>query len=201
MATNREEKRKEKRERILQEAITLFSQNGYSQTTISEVAKASAVSFGSVFTYFPSKEELFRSAVVEPLKRWDPLFFHVAEKDGTPLEQIQKMVREQVEVFSREGPYLRLLQYVLGQPERFEEEVNYLDDFLEHFKDTLRPIIEQGQEYGELERIDPGLVALSYLSFLNGIRLTLSDSYNNEIWDLYVDQALRLFGPIPRERR
>ncbi|HET7577696.1 MAG TPA: TetR/AcrR family transcriptional regulator [Bacillales bacterium] len=201
MSTNSEEKRKEKRDKILQEAITLFSRNGYSQTTISDVAKASDVSFGSVFTYFSSKENLFRAAVSEPLEKWGPLFFDVAEKDGTPLEKIQQMVREQVKVFLREGPYLRLIQYVLGQPDRFEEEVKNLDHFLDQFQVTLRPIIEQGQECGELERIDPNLVTLSYLSFINGIRLTLTDYFDYENWELYVDQALRLFGPIPKERR
>lgn len=200
MPTSREEKQKEKRERILREAVILFSRNGYSQTTISDVAKASGVSFGSVFTYFSSKENLFRSAVAEPLQRWDPVFFHVSEKEGTPLEQIQQMVEEQVKVFSREGPYLRLIQYVLGQPERFEEEVEYLDDFTVRLHETLKPIIEQGQECGELERIDTELVTLSYLSFLNGIRLTIVDFHDHEIWNMFVGQALRLFGPIDRER-
>lgn len=201
MPTKREEKRKEKRERILQEAITLFSRNGYSQTTISDVAKASGVSFGSVFTYFSSKEELFRSAVVEPMEKWEPYFFNVAKKKGTPLEQIRQMVKEQVRLISREGPYLRLTQYVLGQPERFKEEFEFLDDFLGRIQDTLKPIIEQGQACGELEHIDPELVALSYFSFLNGIRLTIIDAQEAEIWELYVDQAMRLFGPIDKEKR
>ncbi|ELK45825.1 TetR/AcrR family transcriptional regulator, partial [Halobacillus sp. BAB-2008] len=62
------QKSAEKRERILQAAIQMFSMNGYSNATIKEVAKAAGVSFGTVFTYFENKEELFHASVLEPLE-------------------------------------------------------------------------------------------------------------------------------------
>ncbi|MFX6387382.1 helix-turn-helix domain-containing protein, partial [Acinetobacter baumannii] len=46
------QKMKQKRETILEQAIQMFAEHGYNDTTIAKVAKASGVSFGSVFTYF-----------------------------------------------------------------------------------------------------------------------------------------------------
>ncbi|MFY0545802.1 TetR/AcrR family transcriptional regulator [Brevibacillus sp. H7] len=187
--------REQKRNRILREAITLFSLHGYSETTIAAVAKAANVSFGSVFTYFPSKEELFQAAVLEPLDELRPMFVDVDVPDGSPLAHIMKMVELHVRTFSLREEYLRLVQYVLGHRSRFPELFSELDGFLNDVREALRPIIIKGQQSGELQPIDPDLICMSYVSFLNGIRLTITDDPTNGIWQLFMQQALRLFGP------
>jgi TetR/AcrR family transcriptional repressor of mexJK operon len=187
--------REQKRNRILREAITLFSLHGYSETTIAAVAKAANVSFGSVFTYFPSKEELFQAAVLEPLDELRPMFVDVDVPDGSPLAHIMKMVELHVRTFSLREEYLRLVQYVLGHRSRFPELFSELDGFLNDVREALRPIIIKGQQSGELQPIDPDLICMSYVSFLNGIRLTITDDPANGIWQLFMQQALRLFGP------
>lgn len=191
-----QQRKREKRERILRQAITLFSRNGYSQTTISNVAQASGVSFGTVFTYFSSKEELFNAAVLEPLEEWKTILLDVPDKGISPLKQIKQMIQGQVRLFAREADYLRLLQYVLGQYERFSDLFGHLDDFLIRFQVAMKPLILKGQDCGELEVIEPDLVSLSYISFLTGIRLTLIESFRDEVWEMFMNQALRLFGPL-----
>lgn len=54
----RERKKAKTRARIVQEALRLFAENGYSQTTIAQIADASDVSPRTVSTYFPAKEDL-----------------------------------------------------------------------------------------------------------------------------------------------
>ncbi len=52
------------RSRVLQAALSVFSQKGYHETTMDEVAKAAQVSKGALYLHFPSKQSLF-SALVE----------------------------------------------------------------------------------------------------------------------------------------
>ncbi|MGE5703572.1 MAG: TetR/AcrR family transcriptional regulator [Clostridia bacterium] len=186
----------EKRERILRHATTLFSQHGFSETTVAVVAKEAGISFGSVFTYFPSKEELFGAAVLEPLHKLREMFSLPDEKSGTPLEQIAHMVSRHVRFFSEQVEYLRIVQYVLGQPDRFPALFQQLDQFLSDAVEALCPLIAAGQKAGELAVIDPKLVCLSYIAFLNGTRLTIVDDSSNGIWTMFSTQALRLFGPL-----
>jgi len=54
----RERKKAKTRARIVQEALALFAENGYHQTTIAQIADASEVSPRTVSTYFPAKEDL-----------------------------------------------------------------------------------------------------------------------------------------------
>ncbi|HET7627573.1 MAG TPA: TetR/AcrR family transcriptional regulator [Bacillales bacterium] len=192
----RQKQQEEKRARIVKEAIPLFARSGYTQTTMNEIAKASGVSFGSVFTYFGSKSALFEACVLERLDEWGPLLLEVGGNGGSALRQIEEMIRVHVEWFTREQEYLRLIQYVLGQPDRFESLIRHLDEFLVRFQVALRPLIVQGQANGELEQADADIVALAYISYLNGIRLTIGFPAEEEIWQKFAEQAIWLFRPV-----
>jgi AcrR family transcriptional regulator len=50
-------------ERILDSAFAVFGDRGFQATTIKEIAIGAGISSGSIYTYFPDKEALFRAAV------------------------------------------------------------------------------------------------------------------------------------------
>jgi len=54
----RERKKQKTRETIGRVALRLFTEQGYAQTTIAQIAEAADVSPRTVSTYFPAKEEL-----------------------------------------------------------------------------------------------------------------------------------------------
>src|SRR5262249_43771945 len=54
----RERKKQRTREAIATVALALFAERGYQQTTVAEIAEAAEVSKGTLFAYFPSKEEI-----------------------------------------------------------------------------------------------------------------------------------------------
>lgn len=60
------ERRKEARPgELLAAALELFVEKGYAGTRVEEVAQRAGVSKGTLFLYFPSKEELFKAVVRE----------------------------------------------------------------------------------------------------------------------------------------
>jgi AcrR family transcriptional regulator len=54
----RDEKRRQTRRHIAEVATGLFLERGFAQVTIAEVARTAEVSVNTVYTYFPSKEDL-----------------------------------------------------------------------------------------------------------------------------------------------
>jgi AcrR family transcriptional regulator len=58
LPTLRERKKAATKERLYFEALDLFRRQGFSATTIEEIAEAAEVSKGTFFNYFPSKEAL-----------------------------------------------------------------------------------------------------------------------------------------------
>src|SRR5882672_8323552 len=73
------ERRKEARPgELLDAALDLFVEKGFAATRSEEVAARAGVSKGTLFLYFPSKEELFKAVISENLsgrfKEWNEEF-------------------------------------------------------------------------------------------------------------------------------
>ena len=64
--TPKRERRKQQRPgELLEAALDLFVEKGFAATKSEEVAAKAGVSKGTLFLYFPSKEELFKAVVRE----------------------------------------------------------------------------------------------------------------------------------------
>ncbi len=62
------ERRKEARPgELLEAALSIFVEKGFAATRVEEVAARAGVSKGTLFLYFPSKEELFKAVVRESI--------------------------------------------------------------------------------------------------------------------------------------
>ena len=73
------ERRKEARPgELLEAALDLFVEKGFTATRVEEVAARAGVSKGTLFLYFPSKEDLFKAVVRENIsshfKEWNQTF-------------------------------------------------------------------------------------------------------------------------------
>lgn len=188
--------REERRREIMEAAIRLFARNGFAETSISAVAKAVGVSHGTIFLYFATKEDLFRACLVEPLAEAEQHFTMIRHLEGSPLERIHRMIRDQVGSFSRMESYLRLTQYVIGLRDRFPDLAQELFDFAHRYVDLMIPVIEEGQELGELGPCEPALTAWAYFGFLNGIGLVYLAPPESPEWAEAIKAGLRIFNPV-----
>jgi AcrR family transcriptional regulator len=59
----RERKKQQTRQLIAETARRLFAEHGFEKVTVAEIARAADVSQGTVFNYFPTKEDLFYSGM------------------------------------------------------------------------------------------------------------------------------------------
>jgi AcrR family transcriptional regulator len=87
----RERKRTRTRLMIQTEALRLFAENGYAQTTVEEIAEAAAISPRTFFRYFPNKEDVLLWDEYDPLA----LDLLALRPDDEPLaETFRGVIRE-----------------------------------------------------------------------------------------------------------
>ena len=95
----RERKKAQTRAAIQRHALGLFRENGYSGTTMEQIAAASEVSPSTLYRYFPTKEDLVLT------DDYDPVMASAVRAQPpqlSPLEALQEGIRSVMETFSPE---------------------------------------------------------------------------------------------------
>ena len=61
----REIQKQQVRERILEEALSLFSERGFQKTTVADIVEQSAIARGTFYNYFPDMNTLFDALIAQ----------------------------------------------------------------------------------------------------------------------------------------
>ncbi len=163
---HKRERRKEARPgELLDAALDLFVEKGFAATRSEEVAARAGVSKGTLFLYFPSKEELFKAVVRENLVRH--------QTEGA--EEIARF----------EGPTPALLEYLVlewwrrygatkasGISKLVMSEARNFPDLARFFQDEVvtpghamvRSVLQRGIDRGEFRAVDLGMTVHSVLA-------------------------------------
>jgi AcrR family transcriptional regulator len=77
------------RQAILQAAYELFLENGYSATSMRQIASRSGLALGGIYNHFPGKEGIYSTLIIErhPFQQILPVLM------GTPAEDVEPFVR------------------------------------------------------------------------------------------------------------
>lgn len=85
MKEHTQRRKDEKRQRILHAAATVFSSKGYHNTTIKDIVDEAAVSVGSFYFYFSSKEDLFVELYRSIAKEFSEVATSVLDVENNPM--------------------------------------------------------------------------------------------------------------------
>lgn len=107
--TCREETLHRRREEILAAAIHLFAEHGYAGTDTQLLADQLQVGKGTLYRYFPSKEELFLAAVDSILRQMLERIEACQAAVTEPLEQIRQVILTYLTFFAEHPEFVELL--------------------------------------------------------------------------------------------
>lgn len=148
----REQALQEKRTRIMDAALSLFSKNGVSGTTIEQVSELANVSKSNLLYYFKSKDGLYLSVITHLLDVWlTPLQSFSVEQD--PIETLSNYIKVKLEM-SRDNPAeskLFCMEVVQGAPLLIKE----LETPLKTLLDAKSAVINEWIKAGKLKPVDP----------------------------------------------
>jgi len=157
-------------QQIIEAALEVFGGCGLAKSRLQDIADRAGVSKGTIYLYFPNKEELFR----EMVRQTAVAAIENAEKTitrGTPTEQLCAAMRGYWN-FVRSPVFSTIYRLVLGELHQFPDLAEfYADEVVSRGLRFLSAIIGRGVETGEFREIEPMIAArmLVALTVMNGI--------------------------------
>ena len=150
--------RRRKRDRppeILAAALALFAEKGFAATRMEDVAARAGVSKGTVFLYFPSKEELFRAVVrhdlLPVLTAAEAL---VAAHQGSAAALLRRLAERLGAVLASEIAAIPKL--VLAEAGNFPSIARfYAEEVVQRGVVLLETVLARGMANGEFRRLPP----------------------------------------------
>jgi TetR/AcrR family transcriptional regulator len=154
-APHKRERRKQDRPgELLEAALDLFVEKGYAATRVEEVALRAGVSKGTLFLYFPSKEDLFKAVVrdniVETVAQGAA---EVAQFQGSSAALIEWMM---LQWWLRYGATKAsgISKLVMSEASNFPELAQfYRTEVIEPGHDLVRNALQRGIDQGEFRPV------------------------------------------------
>jgi len=157
-----EEKKKKRRETIVEETIRQIRELGYDAVTMEGIAKSCSITKRTLYKYYPVKEAILADFI--------QMTFHSREKERLQALSAITSFREQVHY------YLSILmQGVLREPVIFEKYIIYVMKKLVSYHeknqeesgvaDPLRQIIRRGMQNGDIDPAVPTGLVIDFFLF------------------------------------
>ena len=89
----RERERIRQRQEILAAALWLFSQKGYHNVSMHEIASKAEFAVGTLYKFFKNKEDLYRTLLLEQADDFHEVLTRAIEKPGDGVDEVKKLRR------------------------------------------------------------------------------------------------------------
>jgi AcrR family transcriptional regulator len=158
------------REKILETATRLFSIQGYSNTSLSQVAKEAQVSKALIFWHFESKEKLFRTALQRTL---EPYVVNVLDDlEGlSEIDQIKQLIDAYYAFVTHNVYSVKFfLSLMLREDKHPDDVVGHMNELQRVYRNLLADIIDSGRQKGLFRPgVTPALDAGLIVTALHGL--------------------------------
>ncbi|WP_405819459.1 TetR/AcrR family transcriptional regulator [Streptomyces sp. NBC_00838] len=162
-------RRRATRQKLYEAAVTLIAEQGFSATTVDEIAERAGVAKGTVYYNFKSKTELFeellRHGVGMLTASLRTAADETAERDGTSVEALDAMVRAGLAFIDRHPAFTRLYVAELWRTNRAWQSTLLV--VRQQAVSVVEKVLQEGIDRGELSRgIDVPLTAAALVGMV-----------------------------------
>jgi AcrR family transcriptional regulator len=142
------------KEKIIHEALKLFSLKGYMNTSVEDIIARASASKGGFYNHFKTKDELFLAVLSEARKMWRQRVLDGLDNVARPIEKLRKILE------NYQDRYLKDVENIPGgcifvtlSVELDHQRTDFASELAEGFKRTrtlLKRLLDQARDAGEL---------------------------------------------------
>jgi AcrR family transcriptional regulator len=116
------------REALLRAARRVFEKKGFLEARIVDITRSARVAYGTFYTYFPSKEAVFRELIYRVQEDFGVTTPHADRNELAPWERIDRANRSYFEAYKRNARMMAIFEQVAtfnGEIRALRREVRY----------------------------------------------------------------------------
>jgi len=161
----RRQRRKDARpSEIIEAAIAIFAERGFGAARLEDVARRAGVAKGTVFVYFPTKDDLFRAVAQTVLTSHLERLQGAAADLDRPIAELVPMLLMQADAVIGEGRLPAMMRLLVSESRQFPDLARvWHDEVVSKVLGLLTMAIERAQARGEIKPGNARLYAFSII--------------------------------------
>lgn len=170
----REREKIARRDEIFSAALDLFSEKGYHNVSMHEIAEKAEFAIGTLYKFFENKEALYKALVMEQADKFHRALTEAIEGARDEIEKIRNYIKAKGKIFRANVSMIRLyfaetrgasFNVMAGLDSEIREQYG-------HFLETLASVFASGMEKKRFKKIaDPYHLAVAIESLTNAFLL------------------------------
>lgn len=149
------------RNRILDAAMSIFSNKGYHETRLDEIVQEAHVSKGSIYFHFPNKEKLFIALIDQFSDLIERQAIEAIEKETDSIARIRAALHAVLNTFGRyRRPTKLLLVQAVGLGTVFEEKRLEVTD---RFANLIKRYLDEAVAVGDIQPTNTFIVSHAWM--------------------------------------
>ncbi|MBW1967108.1 MAG: TetR/AcrR family transcriptional regulator [Thermodesulfobacteriota bacterium] len=181
--SRREREKLRQRRDMLAVALELFSEKGYHNVSMHEIAEKAEFAIGTLYKFFKNKEDLYKSLIVEQADRFHEALTKAIGETDDEIEKLRNYVKTKGAVFMENVPVIRLY-FAETRGASFNIKAGLDREIRERygqFLHTLASVFERGMKKKRFHKIaEPYQLAVALDSLCNAfLFLWLEDPENH----------------------
>lgn len=144
---------------ILRAASRLFAEGGFANTTVEDIARAAGVAKGTVYLYFPSKEDIYRAAFVRNIEELKERTLAALAEAGTVEGKLLAFIRTKLAYFDQHRAFFAVYFAEMSHANAPGGLQSALDASRRQQTAVLTAALEAGVEAGEVRPLPAGAAA------------------------------------------
>jgi len=155
------------RERILDAALNIFSNQGYHDTRLDEIVKEAGTSKGSIYFHFPNKERLFIALVDQFADVIERRAVEAIQQAPQGMARVSAALHSVLETFGKyRRPAKILLVQAVGLGSVFEKKRL---DVTDRFAALIKRYLDEAVAMGEIAPVDTEVVAHAWMGAIYNV--------------------------------
>lgn len=186
------------RETVLDAALAVFSRQGYTATTLDDIAQEAGVTRGAIYWHFGGKAELYNALLEERFARAFAGMAKLLAEPGTPLQIVRRLLVWQMVLIEEDAEYRDVMELTLFKTavtpdlaEGLKHKVKATQQMLRQLSKLFRQAVKAGEVRQKIDSDSAALAALGLTTGLTSLWLLNPSSFSikaraPEIVDLFL---------------